>query len=100
LVVQIPAWLSGRLADFREGLCQLVATAWLPRASEKSQLMLVRDFTERHSELAHAALSAVQDAARSGRDVFAAAMGAARTRRLRQVTEAFFEVGGQYRRNI
>jgi isobutyryl-CoA mutase len=91
------------VADFREGLCQLVATAQLSRATKKkkkSQLTPVCDFTERHSCAAHAALSTLKDAARSGRDVFAAAMDAARTRRPQRITEAFFEVGGQYRRNI
>ena len=36
----------------------------------------------------------------SGENVFAVLMDAARVCSLRQVTEAFFEVGGQYRRNV
>ena len=36
----------------------------------------------------------------SGDNVFAVLMDAARVCSLRQVTEAFFEVGGQYRRNV
>ncbi len=77
--------------------------AELARATEeekKSQLERVRDFTGRHCEDAHTALSALKDAARSGGNVFAVLMDAARVCSLQQITEAFFEVGGQYRRNI
>ena len=49
---------------------------------------------------AHAALAALKDAARSGGNVFAVLMDAARVCSLQQITEAFFEVGGQYRRNV
>jgi len=36
----------------------------------------------------------------SGENVFAVLMDAARVCSLQQVTDAFFEVGGQYRRNV
>jgi isobutyryl-CoA mutase len=75
----------------------------LARATEeekKSQLERVREFQDRHQEDAHAALAALQEAARSGGNAFAALMDAARVCSLQQVTEAFFEVGGQYRRNV
>jgi isobutyryl-CoA mutase len=67
---------------------------------KKSQLNRVRDFQQRHREDAHAALAALKDAARCGGNVFAALMDAARVCSLQQITEAFFEVGGQYRRNV
>jgi hypothetical protein len=47
----LPGCLAG-WPNFREGLCQLVATAQLSRATKKkkkSQLTRVCDFTERHS---------------------------------------------------
>jgi isobutyryl-CoA mutase len=70
-------------------------------AEEKtSQLARVRDFQQRHAAEAHAALAALKDAARSGENVFAVLMDAARVCSLQQITEAFFEVGGQYRRNV
>ena len=75
----------------------------LARATEqekRSQLERVRDFQERNQEVAHGALAALQEAARSGGNVFAVLMDAARVCSLQQITEAFFEVGGQYRRNI
>jgi methylmalonyl-CoA mutase len=67
---------------------------------KKSQLNRVRDFQGRHRDEAHAALAALKDAARNGENVFAALMDAARVCSLQQVTEACFEVGGQYRRNV
>ena len=75
----------------------------LARATDqekRSQLERVRDFTERNREVAHDALAALQQAARSGDNVFAVLMDAARVCTLQQITDAFFEVGGQYRRNI
>ena len=75
----------------------------LARATEqekKSQLMRVRDFQQRHRTQAHAALAALKETARSGGNVFNALMDAARVCSLQQITEAFFEVGGQYRRNV
>ena len=77
--------------------------AQLARGTEeekKSQLARVRDFQQRHREEAHAALAALKDTARSGGNMFAVLMEAARVCSLQQITEAFFEVGGQYRRNI
>jgi len=75
----------------------------LARATEeekRSQLERVRAFKERHREEAPAALAALKEAARSGENVFAVLMDAARVCTLQQITEAFFEVGGQYRRNV
>ena len=65
-----------------------------------SQLERVRDFQARHAAEAPNALQALKDAARSGANVFAVLMDAARTCSLQQTTEALFEVGGQYRRNV
>ncbi|GLZ06657.1 Fused isobutyryl-CoA mutase [Actinomadura sp. NBRC 104412] len=75
----------------------------LARATEeekRSQLERVRDFQARHRDEAPAALEALKEAARSGENVFAVLMDAARVCSLQQITEAFFEVGGQYRRNV
>ena len=75
----------------------------LARATEqekRSQLDRVHDFQERNHEAAHDVLAALQEAARSGGNVFAALMDAVRVCSLQQITEAFFEVGGQYRRNV
>jgi methylmalonyl-CoA mutase len=75
----------------------------LARATEqekRSQLERVREFQDRNREAARDALAALQEAARSGGNVFAVLMDAARVCSLQQITEAFFQVGGQYRRNV
>lgn len=75
----------------------------LARASEaekESQLARVTAFREAHRAEAEEALARLKEAAVSGRNVFAVLMDAARVCSLQQVTEAFFEVGGQYRRNV
>ena len=75
----------------------------LARASEaekESQLARVTRFREEHRDEAESALARLKAAATSGENVFAVLMDAARVCSLQQVTEAFFEVGGQYRRNV
>ncbi len=79
------------------------AVVELARATEeekKSQLNRVRDFQARHRDDARAALAELKRAAVSGENVFAVLMDAARVCSLQQITEAFFEVGGEYRRNV
>ncbi|GAB2624562.1 methylmalonyl-CoA mutase family protein [Nocardioides ginkgobilobae] len=76
----------------------------LARATEsekESQLRRVREFTRTHEQEATEALTRLKEAAASPEEnVFAVLMDAARVCSLGQVTEAFFEVGGQYRRNV
>jgi methylmalonyl-CoA mutase len=75
----------------------------LARATEhekQSQLSRVEEFQDAHRSEADAALARLKDAAINGENVFAVLMDAARVCSLQQVTEAFFEVGGQYRRNV
>jgi methylmalonyl-CoA mutase len=75
----------------------------LARATEQekqSQLTRVHDFQARHQDAARVALADLKRAATSGDNVFAVLMDAARVCSLQQITEAFFEVGGAYRRNV
>ncbi|QNP69661.1 cobalamin B12-binding domain-containing protein [Streptomyces roseirectus] len=75
----------------------------LARATEeekRSQLERVTGFRARHRSEADRALAALKEAAVGDGNVFAVLMEAARVCTLQQVTEAFFEVGGQYRRNV
>jgi len=77
-----------------------VELARATEAEKESQLKRVRDFQSAHATEAEDALSRLKQAAISGENVFAVLMDAARMCSLQQVTEAFFEVGGQYRRNV
>ena len=73
------------------------------RATEEersSQVARLREFHERHRHHAPAALQRLRDAARGDGNVFDALMQAVRTCSLGQITDAFFEVGGQYRRGM
>jgi methylmalonyl-CoA mutase len=75
----------------------------LARATEdekRSQLDRLADFQHRHHEEAQQALKALREAATRGGNLFGVLMDAARVCSLGQITEAFFEVGGQYRRNV
>ena len=67
---------------------------------KQGQLQRVSDFQARHADAAPEALRRLQDVATSGGNVFAELMSAARVCTLGQLTEAFFEVGGQYRRSM
>ena len=69
-------------------------------AEKQSQLDRLADFHARHREQAPAAIAALQAAATGGGNVFDALMDAVRVCSLGQISDAFFEVGGQYRRNV
>ncbi|RNM17433.1 fused isobutyryl-CoA mutase/GTPase IcmF [Nocardioides pocheonensis] len=75
----------------------------LARATEEekaSQLERLQSFQAEHADEAAAAIARLKEAAVTDQNVFAVLMEAARVCSLQQVTEAFFEVGGQYRRNV
>jgi methylmalonyl-CoA mutase len=75
----------------------------LARATEdekRAQVDRTLAFAESHRDQADQALRELRAAATEGRNVFAELMAAARVCTLGQITTAFFEVGGQYRRNV
>jgi methylmalonyl-CoA mutase len=69
-------------------------------AEKQSQLQRLADFHARHRDTAQPALNRLREAVAAGQNVFAELMHAARVCSLGQITDAFFEVGGQYRRNV
>jgi isobutyryl-CoA mutase len=70
-------------------------------AQEKaSQLARLREFHARHAADSPPALAALRQSAAPGGNVFDALMDAVRCCSLGQITQAFFDVGGQYRRNV
>ena len=75
----------------------------LARATEeekRSQVERALAFARTHRAEAEQALRRLREAALRDENVFAELMRAARVCTLGQITEAFFQVGGQYRRNI
>jgi methylmalonyl-CoA mutase len=57
-------------------------------------------FQKTNSEAAQRELQNLKESALKGENIFAALMEAARVCSLNQMTQALFEVGGQYRRNL
>lgn len=75
----------------------------LARASQEEknqQLDNLKSYQNGNSEMAKKELQALKEAALGGENIFAALMSAARYCSLHQMTQALFEVGGQYRRNL
>ncbi len=75
----------------------------LTRSSDdekQSQLRRVRDFQASHASARAAMVDRLQTAALAGDNLFAVLMDAVRVCSLGQITEALFEVGGRYRRNV
>jgi methylmalonyl-CoA mutase len=75
----------------------------LARATEEekqSQLARLADFHARHAAEAPAALERLRQAAMTGGNTFEALLDAVRVCSLGQISRAFFEVGGQYRRTM
>jgi methylmalonyl-CoA mutase len=75
----------------------------LARSSEEekqSQLKRLQDFHTRHAAQAPAMLKRLQQAVIANQNVFEVLMAAVRCCSLGQITNALFEVGGQYRRSM
>jgi methylmalonyl-CoA mutase len=67
---------------------------------KQSQLRRLQDFHARHAHAAPAMLKRLQQAVIDNGNVFAVLMDAVRCCSLGQITNALFEVGGQYRRSM
>jgi len=75
----------------------------LARASKEekdSQLHSVQKYQQANKDLADLELAKLKEAALSGKNIFEALMSAARHCSLYQMSQALYEVGGQYRRNL
>src|SRR5699024_7135330 len=75
----------------------------LTRATEeekKTQIQNLLAFQEKHRDQAQEALNRLKQVAREGGNLFEELMQTVRVASLGQITEALFEVGGQYRRNM
>jgi len=67
---------------------------------KQSQLKRLADFHARHANASPAMLKCLQQAVIENKNVFEVLMDAVRVCSLGQITNALFEVGGQYRRNM
>ncbi|UCF94425.1 MAG: methylmalonyl-CoA mutase, partial [Desulfobacterales bacterium] len=83
-----------------EQLSEGIELARATEAEKQSQLKRLADFKQRHANEAPAALERLQKVALSGDNLFAELMNAVRVCSLGQITQALYDVGGQYRRNM
>ena len=77
-----------------------IALARSTEEEKERQIERLGAFHERHAQAAPAALERLRDAVIREENVFAVLVDAVRCCSLGQITDALFEVGGQYRRNM
>ncbi len=78
-------------------------TIELARSTEEekqSQLSRLNDFHKRHKDQSEIHMEKLKKAAQNNENVFTVLMDAVQHCSLGQITDTFFEVGGQYRRNM
>ncbi|KNZ33964.1 MAG: methylmalonyl-CoA mutase [Methylibium sp. NZG] len=83
-----------------EPAAQTLELARSTEAEKQSQLKRLADFHARHAAESPAMLRRLQQAVIDNRNVFEVLMDAVRCCSLGQITNALFEVGGQYRRSM
>ena len=88
------------LADDRGQETQKVELARGTETEKQSQLTRLAEFQAEHQAQAPQALERLKQVATSGGNIFAELMETVKVASLGQISEAFFEVGGQYRRNV
>jgi len=81
-------------------LCESVELARATEQEKESQLRRLAEFEKRNEKEAPAALERLQQVALAGENIFAELMNAVRVCSLGQITQALYDVGGQYRRNM
>ena len=67
---------------------------------KESQINRLQDFQQRNSEEGEKVIAKLKDVARANGNMFEVLMEAVKYCSLGQISDALFEVGGQYRRNM
>ena len=83
-----------------DALPQVIELARSTEEEKQSQLQRLAAFHARHARVAPVMLQKLQHAVMANRNVFEVLMDAVRVCSLGQITNALFEVGGQYRRSM
>jgi methylmalonyl-CoA mutase len=86
-------------ADLSEGATCIELARATPEEKE-SQLSRLAAFKQRNADRSQAAIERLQQVALSGGNIFAELMHTVRTCSLGQITQALYDVGGKYRRNM
>ncbi|MGD9018298.1 MAG: methylmalonyl-CoA mutase family protein, partial [Desulfobacterales bacterium] len=83
-----------------EELSEVVELARATEAEKESQLRRLEAFKTRHADASPAALERLQQVALTEGNIFAELMETVKTCSLGQITQALYDVGGKYRRNM
>jgi methylmalonyl-CoA mutase len=83
-----------------EQLSEAIELARATEEEKQSQLTRLASFKKRHEKEAPAALERLQKVALSDENIFAELMNTVRVCSLGQITQALYDVGGQYRRSM
>jgi len=83
-----------------DGNAQVIELARSSEQEKRGQIDRLRDFQARHADQSAAMIERLQQAAVSNQNLFAVLVDAVRVLSLGQITQALFEVGGQYRRSM
>ena len=86
--------------DAGELFSEAIELARATEAEKQSQLQRLADFKKRHAKKSSVALEGLQKVALSGGNIFAELMNTVRYCSLGQITQALYDVGGKYRRNM
>jgi methylmalonyl-CoA mutase len=83
-----------------EQLSEYIELSRATESEKKSQLNCLAAFKERHKKEADNALQRLQSVALSGENIFEELMETVKVCTLGQITQALYDVGGRYRRNM
>ena len=83
-----------------EELSESVELARATESEKRSQLRRLAEFKKQHEKKAPHALKRLQEVALKGENIFAELMNTVRSCTLGEITQALFDVGGKYRRNM
>jgi isobutyryl-CoA mutase len=86
--------------DAGEMFSEAIELARATEAEKQSQLTRLADFKKRHAKKSSVAMERLQKVALSGDNIFAELMNTVRYCSLGQITQALYDVGGKYRRNM
>ncbi len=96
-IVGVNTFLAADAGEWTETTLELMRGT---EAEKQGQLTRLADFQTTNADAAPAQLHRLQDTVRADGNVFEVLMDAVRVCSLGQITNALFEVGGQYRRNM
>ncbi|HTV77691.1 MAG TPA: methylmalonyl-CoA mutase family protein [Steroidobacteraceae bacterium] len=96
-IIGVNTFLSGDDSSAARAAAPLIRST---EQEKQDQVQAVQAFKRRNAERAPAALRAMQQAAAAGGNVFESLLDAVEVCSLGQISQALYQVGGQYRRNV